>query len=91
MGAECSDRKPDAWGGDQPEDYDGRWPILLRKIDRILAQWQIDVEIENPTIENRIGQSEPLRVRLRNPEPNAATGVLEVIAPSLLQDEKIER
>ncbi len=65
----------------------GKWPLILSNIDRMLAQWQVDVTVENPIIENRVGQSEPLRVRLRNPEPRAVGGKLEIVAPLLLQDE----
>ena len=91
----------DVWGRDVPSVVRlqgdvasrqialGRWPVLLSKVDRTLAQWQVNVGIENPTIENRIGQSEPLRVRLENPEPHAVAGTLEVIAPMLLQDDRV--
>jgi hypothetical protein len=65
----------------------GKWPIVLSNIDRMLAQWQVDVKIENPIIENRVGQSEPLRIRLQNPESRAVGGKIEVVAPLLLQEE----
>ena len=65
----------------------GKWPVILSKVDRMLALWQLDVQIENPTIENRIGISEPLRVRLQNPESIGISGTAEVIAPLLLQEE----
>jgi hypothetical protein len=65
----------------------GKWPVVLSNIDRMLAQWQADVRIENPIIENRVGQSEPLRIRLQNPESSAVGGKIEVVAPLLLQEE----
>jgi|GEM_PF-4127401 len=65
-----------------------QWPVILSNVDRMLARWQIDVHIENSTIENRVGLSEPLRIRLLNPEADAISGTIEVVAPHLLQDER---
>ncbi len=65
----------------------GKWPVVLTNVDRMLARWQADVRIENPIIENRVGQSEPLRIRLQNPESSAVSGKIEVVAPLLLQEE----
>ncbi len=66
----------------------GKWPVILSNVDRILAEWQMTVDIENTTIENRVGLSEPLRIQLRNPDSEAVAGTIQVIAPSLLQDGK---
>ncbi len=65
-----------------------KWPVILTNVDRSLAQWQVEVDIENSTIENRVGLSEPLRIRLANPESESVSGTIEVIAASLLQDGK---
>jgi LEA14-like dessication related protein len=63
----------------------GKWPVILSNVDHMLAQWQVNAQIENPTIENRVGQSDPLLVRLQNPESRTVRGTIEVVAPLLLQ------
>jgi hypothetical protein len=66
----------------------GPWPILVYDVDRLLVQWQQQVVIENPTIENRVGLSEPVRVRLANPDDHDVHGTIELVAPKLLQEER---
>lgn len=66
------------------------WPIIISNVDRSLIQWQQDVVIENSTIENRVGLSEPVRVKLFNPAGQHARGTLAIVAPSLLQDQRAD-
>ncbi len=63
------------------------WPVIITNIDTALIQWQQDIAIENPIIENRVGLSEPVRIRLSNPSSSVAHGTVELIAPSLLEGE----
>jgi hypothetical protein len=63
------------------------WPVILSAVDRSLIEWQQDIAIENPIIENRVGLSEPVRVRLANPAGKSIRGTVELVAPSLLEDQ----
>ncbi len=58
----------------------------MSNVDRSLVQWQQEVVIENSTIENRIGLSEPVRIKLINPAGHQARGTLGIVAPSLLEE-----
>ncbi len=62
------------------------WPIIISNVDQTLVKWQQEVVIENPIIENRVGLSEPVRVRLNNPSDSAVRGMVEIVAPALLED-----
>ncbi len=65
----------------------GAWPVIIRKINRMAALWVMNVKIENPIIENRVGAVEPVRVYLYNPTNKMAAGKVEIYAPTLLQDD----
>jgi hypothetical protein len=66
------------------------WPVIFSNVDRSLVLWQQEVVIENPTIENRIGLSEPVRLKLANPSEQTLRGSVEIVAPTLLQDDRSE-
>lgn len=65
----------------------GLWPVILKKINRTTAQWLLDVKIENPIIENRVGAIDPIRIYLKNPTHKLASGKIEIFAPTLLEKE----
>jgi hypothetical protein len=62
------------------------WPVIISNVDQTIIKWQQEVVIENPIIENRVGLSEPVRVRLTNPSEASVRGMVEIVAPALLED-----
>ncbi len=71
--------------------YVGRWPIFVKDVDRNMIKWQTDVQIKNPIIENRIGQSDPILLSVHNPAVKSIDGKLKIVSSSLFQSGVAEK
>ncbi|MCY2974609.1 MAG: hypothetical protein NTW52_08085 [Planctomycetota bacterium] len=71
--------------------YVGRWPIFVKDVDRNMIKWQTDVQIKNPIIENRVGQSDPILLSVRNPADKSVDGKLKIVSSSLFQSGVAEK
>lgn len=63
----------------------GRWPVIVKNVDSEVIKWQVDVRVENPIIENRIGQSDPILVSIKNPSNKTMNGNLAILAANIFQ------
>jgi hypothetical protein len=71
--------------------YVGRWPIFVKDVDRNMIKWQTDVQIKNPIIENRVGQSDPILLSVNNPADKSVDGKLKLVSSSLFQSGVAEK
>lgn len=71
--------------------YVGRWPIFVKDVDRNMIKWQTDVQIKNPIIENRVGQSDPILLSVRNPADKSVDGKLKIVSSALFQSGMAEK
>ncbi len=64
-----------------------RWPTIIDGIDVRVAKWRMGISLAEDRIDPLVGQTQELKVRFANSLSNPISGLVKLIAPTILAEE----